>query len=164
MDFRLELVPPQRKHVINALMQLYFYDFTRYLDIDVNEDGLYPEYPDIEDYWTSGLGKHVYLITHGSKPAGFALVDRLIADSEGDYYMTEFFIMNKYRRNGLGTWAAHTLFDRFQGRWKVTQVRSNTAAQAFWRRVIDSYTFGEYTENIVQENGNISQYFITSRQ
>ena len=39
--------------------------------------------------------------------------------------------MQKYRRTGLGTWAATRLFDHFQGRWKVTQISSNIPAQAF---------------------------------
>lgn len=44
--------------------------------------------------------------------------------------------MQKYRRSGVGTRAAYELFKRFPGRWKVTQVRNNVIAQAFWRKII----------------------------
>lgn len=67
--------------------------------------------------------------------------------------------MQKYRRTGLGTWAATRLFDHFQGRWKVTQISSNIPAQAFWRKVIEAYTGGRYEEYIDPVRHNPSQYF-----
>ncbi|MFU1792973.1 GNAT family N-acetyltransferase [Paenibacillus azoreducens] len=161
MDFRIDLVPARRKRVISGLMQLYLYDFTLYQNLDVNQDGVFPEYPGLDDYWKRGMGKYPFLMTSGGKPAGFALVERLIDPQEGDYYMTEFFVMQKYRRFGLGSWAAGELFDRFQGRWKVTQIKNNTPAQAFWRKIIGNYTNQQFEEKIHPSNGNISQYFMS---
>lgn len=163
MDFRIDLVPARRKQVISGLMQLYLYDFTLYQNLDVNQDGVFPEYPGLDDYWKKGLGKHPFLMTCRNSPAGFALVDRLVDPAEGDYYMTEFFVMQKYRRTGLGSWAARELFDRFEGRWKVTQVQTNTPAQAFWRKVIGTYTDQQYEEKINPFRGHISQYFTSQK-
>lgn len=162
-DVRLDLVPPKRKKVIENLMQLYFYDFTRFIDLTVNEDGLFPEYPMLDSYWNNQGQKFAFLISKEQMPAGFALVDVLSDPKEGDYYLSEFFIMNKYRRSGLGTWAAQQLFDRFPGKWKVTQVRSNIPAQNFWRGVIQDYTNGSYKEVVHAGHGNISQYFNSAR-
>lgn len=67
--------------------------------------------------------------------------------------------MKKYRRTGLGTWAATQLFDRYPGRWKVTQVSTNVPAQAFWRMVIERYTGGRYEEFIDPVRDNPSQFF-----
>lgn len=159
MEMKLELVPPERKEVIDHLMQFYLYDFTSYLDIDVARNGKFNEYPDLDTYWNNGEGKYAYLITFLNKPAGFALVEQLHDPQEGDYYMTEFFVMKKYRRSGLGTWAAHELFQRHNGQWKVTQVSSNTPAQAFWQKVIRAYTGGDFREKTLLSNGNLSQYF-----
>lgn len=155
----IELVPKRKQAVIVNLMQLYLYDFTKYLDISVNDQGLFLPYPDLDDFWKKRERKYPYLITFDQRPAGFALIERMDDAVEADYYMTEFFVMQKYRRTGLGTWAATRLFDHFQGRWKVTQVSSNIPAQAFWRKVIESYTGGRYEEYIDPVRHNPSQYF-----
>lgn len=161
MELGLELVPKARKQIISKLMQLYLYDFTRYLEIDVNADGVYPEYPGLEEYWSSGDKKSAYLFKVNGHIAGFALVDRLLRDPEGQFYMTEFFVMQKYRRSGIGTWAAHKLFDKYQGEWKISQVRANTPARDFWHKVIGEYTKGVFEERFNPKQGNPSQYFNT---
>ncbi|WP_098743321.1 GNAT family N-acetyltransferase [Paenibacillus sp. EZ-K15] len=155
----IELVPKRKQAVIVNLMQLYLYDFTKYLDISVNDQGLFLPYPDLDEFWKKRERKYPYLITFDQRPAGFALIERMDDAAEADYYMTEFFVMQKYRRTGLGTWAATWLFDQFQGRWKVTQVSSNIPAQAFWRKVIEFYTGGRYEEYIDPVRHNPSQYF-----
>lgn len=155
----IRLVPGKQKNVIENLMQFYLYDFTQFLDIDVTERGDFAPYPGLAEYWINRETRFPYLITYDDKPAGFALIDRLDGKEEVDFYLCEFFIMKKYRRSGLGTWASHQLFDRLRGRWKVTQVSTNTPAQAFWRKTIGSYTDNRYTERVDPERGNPSQYF-----
>lgn len=158
----LELVPKRRQNIIINMMQFYFYDFTRYLDFDLNEQGMFAPYPDLDQFWKRRDQKYPFLITYDHRPAGFALIEREEAGEEADFYMTEFFVMQKYRRFGLGSWAACELFDRFKGRWKVSQVVTNQPAQAFWRKVISAYTNGRYEERIDPERGNPSQYFSSS--
>ncbi|MBX4149274.1 GNAT family N-acetyltransferase [Paenibacillus lautus] len=155
----IELVPKRKQAVIVNLMQLYLYDFTKYLDISVNDQGLFLPYPDLDEFWKKRERKYPYLITFDQRPAGFALIERMDDALDADYYITEFFVMQKYRRTGLGTWAATRLFDHFQGRWKVTQISSNIPAQAFWRKVIEAYTGGRYEEYIDPVRHNPSQYF-----
>ncbi|MCG7381164.1 GNAT family N-acetyltransferase [Paenibacillus sp. ACRRY] len=162
MNMQIELVPRERKQVIRHLMQFYLYDFTKYLNIDVDSDGIFPEYPGLEAFWEEEGLKFAFLITCDGAPAGFALVERFEPGSkDNDYYLTEFFVMQKYRRSGIGTQAAHELFHRFPGRWKVTQVRNNVIAQAFWRKVIGAYTGGRFREKFHPELGNPSQFFVT---
>ncbi len=161
MELGIELVPKERKQTINRLMQFYLYDFTCYLDLNVDQEGAYPAYPGLEAYWSSGNNKFAYQFTVDGHIAGFALVDRLLRNPEGQFYMTEFFVMKKYRRSGVGTWAAHKLFDLYPGQWKVSQIRANTPARDFWHRVIGSYTNGEFQERFNPKQGNPSQYFST---
>ncbi|KOR88985.1 GNAT family N-acetyltransferase [Paenibacillus solani] len=155
----IELVPKRKQAVIVNLMQLYLYDFTEYLDISVTDQGLFLPYPDLDEFWKKRERKYPHLITFDHRPAGFALIEKMEKTGEADYYMTEFFVMRKYRRTGLGTWAATCLFDLYQGRWKVTQVSNNIPAQAFWRKVIESYTGGRYDEFIDPVRNNPSQFF-----
>ncbi|UNK20900.1 GNAT family N-acetyltransferase [Paenibacillus sp. N3/727] len=155
----ISLVPVKQKAVIEHLMQFYLYDFTQFLDIDVNDEGRFAPYPGLDDYWIKRETCYPYMITYHNKPVGFALVDRMDDPAEADFYLCEFFVMKKYRRSGLGTWAAHQLFDRLRGRWKVTQISTNTPAQAFWRKTIGAYTGNRYEERVDPERGNPSQYF-----
>jgi predicted acetyltransferase len=60
--------------------------------------------------------------------------------------MAEFFILRRYRRQGVGARAARAVFDRFPGAWQVRQRPENAAAIAFWRRVIDRHTAGRFRE------------------
>lgn len=155
----IERVPKRKQAVIANLMQLYFYDFTEYLDISVTDQGLFLPYPNLDEFWKKGDRKYPYLITYDQRPAGFALIEKMDDTAEAEYYMTEFFVMRKYRRTGLGTWAATRLFDLYRGRWKVTQVSNNIPAQAFWRKVIGSYTGGRYDECIDPVRNSPSQFF-----
>jgi predicted acetyltransferase len=60
--------------------------------------------------------------------------------------LEEFFILRKFRRSGIGRRAAYEVFDRFPGRWQLSQTANNRVAHAFWRRIIDDYTGGKFEE------------------
>lgn len=126
-------------------MELCRHDFSDFDGSDVSAHGLFG-YRYIDNYWTEE-GRHPLFIKVDDKLAGFALV-REIAEDEGPegYSMAEYFVLRKYRRQGVGTAAACAVFDMFDGRWSVGQEEANKAAQAFWNRVIDDYTGGNYTK------------------
>jgi predicted acetyltransferase len=66
----------------------------------------------------------------------------------GHFWMDEFFVMQKYRRQGVGEHVATCLFDRFAGTWEVGEIPNNVNGQAFWRKVIGRYTGGHYEEQM----------------
>ena len=82
------------------------------------------------------------------KLAGFVLVhDRSrLSGTNGIRDMAEFFILRKYRRRGVGEMAARAIFDRLPGSWEIRERPSNVDAVAFWRRVIERYTYGAFRE------------------
>jgi predicted acetyltransferase len=67
--------------------------------------------------------------------------------TEGVNDMSEFFVMRKYRRSGVGREAARRVFAMFPGIWQLRQVHGNDAATAFWRAVVPS----GYEEAAVEE-------------
>jgi len=71
--------------------------------------------------------------------------------------MAEFFIARSQRRLGIGRTAVQLIFNRFAGRWEITEYLRNPAAVSFWRRVVALYTQGNYQERIV--NGEVRQMF-----
>ena len=127
----LEVIPaePEHRPLLRQLLELYRYDFSELDQSDVNEDGLYG-YRWLDAYWTESE-RHPFLFLVEGHPAGFALVRSGRATE-----MAEFFVLRKYRGQGIGTRAARSLFSRFPGKWLVSQVPGNDAATGFWRAVI----------------------------
>jgi predicted acetyltransferase len=65
--------------------------------------------------------------------------------------MSEFFVMRKYRRGGVGREAARLVFALFPGAWQVRQLHGNDAATAFWRAVVpNGYEEAVTEEGLVQ--------------
>ena len=156
----VELIYASRdyKDVIKNLMQFYIYDFSEYVDRDIEEDGLFKPYPDLEDYWKEETDKFPYIIKKDNKYAGFVLVKK--PESKKRFYsIAEFFVMRKYRREGIGKAVATQIFKLYKGQWEVHQRENNIPAQKFWINVIGEYTNGKFSERF--ENGRSIQNFKT---
>ena len=145
MEITLPKVEYKEKSVLRNLMELYLHDFSEYESLDVGEQGLY-EYAWIDHYFTEP-GRHAFFIRVDGCLAGFVLVRvGWFGFVENFHQIAEFFIMRKYRRKGVGSAVAVTVFDLFPGQWEVWEIDKNLPAQAFWRKVIGDYTSGQYEE------------------
>lgn len=130
--------------------------------------------PDQLFHWFGDPNRFPLVILRSSQPVGFALVVRgaRVSSAAGmprgvgasslprpavDYRMAEFFIARAMRRLGIGATAVRLIFSRFAGRWEITEHLRNASAVVFWRRVVASYTLGNYRERIV--NGEVRQTF-----
>jgi predicted acetyltransferase len=116
-------------------VQLYIYDIggDRW---DVDTVGRFGSRAWHRRFWTPRGRRHFVVLVSG-RLAGFALVrERAHFAGAGVREISEFFVLRKYRRRGVGTRAARTLFARFPGRWEVAEVAWNVAAQRFWRQAI----------------------------
>jgi predicted acetyltransferase len=128
---RVEVVEASRaqKPLLANLLELYQYDFTEFDAVDVDDTGRFGA-PFLDVYWDEP-GRHPFLLRVDGNWAGAALVR-----SGRPNDMAEFFVMRKYRGDGVGTQFARELFARFTGEWTVRELEANTPAQAFWRRAI----------------------------
>jgi predicted acetyltransferase len=159
MNFELIRASYEYKDIIRNLMQFYIYDFSEFVNCDVEENGLYGAYPYLEDYWTEANHRFPYVIKQDDKYAGFVLV-RFIESEERNYFsIAEFFIMKKYRKAGIGKSVAKQIFNLHKGQWEVYQIESNKPAQIFWSKVIDEFTHGQYRDRV--ENGRKIQDFVS---
>jgi predicted acetyltransferase len=97
--------------VVRRLMQLYLYDLGSGLGWDLDDQGVFGRAVPMERYW-SEAGCHPFLVRVGGKLAGFALVRRgsELADTR-THEIAEFFILRKYRHQGIGERVARGLFD-----------------------------------------------------
>ena len=117
------------KDVVRQLLELYLHDLSEFTDANVGSHGVYG-YFYLDDYWTEP-DRHPFLLQVDNHWAGLALVR-----SGSPHDMSEFFVMRKYRRNGVGRAAVQILFDSFPGDWQIRQLAANRPATRFWRSVI----------------------------
>ena len=135
---------PDLMPVILNLGRYYTYDFTQFIGFRCPDSGLYRT--DIwEKYWTED-DRWPFLLKVDGELAGFAFVGPDGTQPDSQYDIGEFFIMRKFRGRGVGQHVAFDVFDRFRGRWEVRQAVQNAPATAFWRKVVDRYTRGNYHE------------------
>jgi predicted acetyltransferase len=137
--------PWSAKPVLRRLVEFHAHDSSEFDGKDVDEHGEYG-YKFFDHYWTDSH-RHPFLIRVDGNIAGYAFVSELHAETS----MSEFFVLRKYRRRGVGRVVACDLFKRFPGPWKVRQTPGNAAATGFWRSVIPA-AFDETTsdEGVVQ--------------
>ena len=87
-----------------------------------------------EIWWTKPGILLPMLITMDDEPAGFANVARPPhASPSVDYRMEDFFIVNKWRRAGVGREAVRMIVEQYPGRWEVGWLSKNAPAEKFWR-------------------------------
>jgi predicted acetyltransferase len=126
------------------MLELYQHDLSNVWDQDLDVHGEYGYA--LDRYWDTE-GYHAFVATSNGKYAGFALVNQSVRVGVEGYWMDQFFVLKKYRRRGVGDLLARATFAALPGRWEVGQMPLNSAAQAFWRKVIERYTGGAFKEH-----------------
>lgn len=139
-DIDISIASPSEKPLIEQMMQLYRYDMSEFDRSDLDHFGRF-SYDYLDSYWTDD-SRMPLIIGISGQLAGFVLVNQHSYTGDDRYSIAEFFIMRKYRRKGIGRSFARSVFDQFGHLWEVRQTKENTAAQSFWRKVIDEYTGG----------------------
>ncbi|MGE5674507.1 MAG: GNAT family N-acetyltransferase [Mycobacterium leprae] len=150
MEITLEEGSLETRPIFRNLMQLYQYDVSEYDDALPDDEGRFP-YPLLERYWIpEGIGAEgrIHLLVRvDGRPAGFVLINTIgKGRPDVDHHMAEFFIMRRWRRQGVGRTVATQVFRRYPGRWEVRQEAGNLPAQRFWRSVIGGFTGGRFEE------------------
>jgi predicted acetyltransferase len=150
---RIEVLPAliHDKSIIQRMMELYQYDFSEFANTDLDEHG-YFGYSYLDYYWVES-NRYPFLVRVDDKLAGFALVNQSTCLLKSQYALAEFFILRKYRKQGIGRQVAFEILDLFPGRWEIYQAHTNLIAKQFWQNVLEAYTSGNYTETIMEDNG-----------
>lgn len=125
------------------MLELYQHDLSDIWDQDIDSSGEYGY--DLDKYWLSPTC-FPFVFLANNRYAGFCLVDDNARLEEDNIWMSQFFILKKYRRMGMGTRAANAIFSEIRGRWEVGQMPNNDSAHLFWRKVINNYTCGKFVD------------------
>jgi predicted acetyltransferase len=147
MDIEIARATVNERPVLRQLLELYQYDFSEFDDADLTPMGLY-DYPYLDHYWVESE-RTPFLVRVNANLAGFVLVARYnyLTGQKDCWVMAEFFIMRKYRHQGIGEYVARYIFDQFRGVWQVGQIIENQPATSFWRIVISRYSQGDFQEH-----------------
>jgi predicted acetyltransferase len=140
---KVSLISLGREHeaTFQNLIQLYTHDFSEFwagtAKGDVQTNGRFEDYP-LSDFWERPRWS-ANLILIGNTIAGFSLVNDSshISESVGAN-VAEFFVLRKFRGQGIGKTAARAMFNSSPGSWEVAVASRNPAAKKFWKRVIES--------------------------
>ena len=101
MEITLQPVHYQKKHILWNLLELYCYDFSPYIDTDVNDSGRFG-YRYLDHYWTE-KDRHPFLILFQEKIIGFVLVNQhfRLTENKGCHSIAEFFYPEKIPKKGI---------------------------------------------------------------
>ncbi|MCL1952203.1 MAG: GNAT family N-acetyltransferase [Oscillospiraceae bacterium] len=144
LTIELHPVAIEEREILANLLEKYNYEFSQWDLRDVNGLGLYG-YKYLDCYWLEER-RFAYFIRADDKLAGFVMVNDFAEapDRATDFSVAEFFVMHKYRRAGVGSFAAKAVFDLHRGRWQLKYHPKNTGSAIFWPRVVGEYTNGQY--------------------
>lgn len=159
----IKLASYAEKIILRHLFELYSYDFSEFDKADIDEHGLFG-YKYLDHYW-SEENRYPFLIWVAGKIAGFALMQETVREGQpSSFFMAEFFVMKKYRSQGVGEIAASYLFGLYPGEWTVSEIATNHPAQRFWRKVIGRYTGGQFEEIQAEDWDGVIQTFNSALQ
>ena len=145
-NFEVRIAQATDRLPIYRMLELYQHDLSDIWDQELDSHGEYGYA--LDRYWDTD-GNQPFVAAAQGKYAGFALVDQSVRLGTEGHWMDQFFVLKKYRRQGVGRLLAKAVFAALPGRWEVGQMPQNLAAQAFWRKVIAEYTGGRYKEQEV---------------
>lgn len=152
----LEQVTEDGLTALSRLLELVAYDLSELTGANITENGLYVTDVDIRSWYEDPNYDLLFIRADGAL-AGFVVIRYL--DEEGSHYLNHFFILRKYRRQGVGKKAAVMAFDRYIGQWRVSQFDWNVPAQLFWRQVIREYAVEPIVESRRADNKGPVQHF-----
>ncbi len=127
MNVRLDPVAPADPG-FNRLAGAYMTELEPWAGVVRDADGNTPPMLYFARFW-SEPGRWAFWIVADGARAGFVLIRER---AEGAYEIAEFYVEPRFRRQGVGSAAAHAAFARFPGRWRVRQLAGYAAAEAFW--------------------------------
>lgn len=135
----LVAIGPERRIVLENLFELYCYDFSEQLPLELKASGRF-EIP-LDEAWWKRDDHFPFFIMAGSALVGFALARRgsRVSGAAEVMDVAEFFVVRGSRGRGVGARAAQALFAELPSRWEVRVRASNLGALRFWGRAVQGW-------------------------
>lgn len=135
MDITIKEVEVKQKEILERLLQLYLHNVSLNFSMEFDSNtGMYG-YDDISKYFENDDNK-AFLILKENEIAGFMLVD--IIDNKK--IIQEMFVLNNYKRKGIGKTAVSLVFEKYKGDWEIKSLPCSENAEKFWISAVKEYT------------------------
>ena len=164
MNIELRQACLEDREILSNLLEKYDYEFSQYDNRDVNKLGLYG-YKYLDYYWTEEK-RWAYFIVVDQKLSGFIMVNDYseVEDRKTDFVISEFFVMYKYRRLGVGRQAFFKVLQLHKGTWQLKRHPENIPSVHFWNKTVCEYTKGNYEmiesyPNTEYDDGTLADVF-----
>ena len=143
-QIKLHKVTSSDKEVLFRLLQYSLFEESATDGNQINQDGLF-EYKWFDAYF-SDPAREAFLIKEKDTEnlLGFAMVCEHVRVLKIGHSIAEFMVLPQYRRNKIGTKAAHQIFKMHDGGWEVKPSQGSEKAFKFWENVIQTFTQNEY--------------------
>ncbi|WP_230200200.1 GNAT family N-acetyltransferase [Bacillus niameyensis] len=140
MEITLSLIPYEDKTILQNLMQLYRYDSSEFDGHVLTKHGLYL-YKYLDHQWTDDY-RRPYLVKADGELAGFALVSldvpkefTKLSNAEKTNVISDFFIMRKFRRKGVGKRSPIHFFKNIKECGRLDRQRVTCRRKCFGREL-----------------------------
>lgn len=158
MGIEIAMIPYEDKTVLYNLIQLYRYDSSEFDGHVLNNHGLYL-YKYFDHQWTDEY-RRPFIVKVDGEIVGFVLISlgvpkeyMKLSTAEKTNSISDFFIMRKYRRKGVGSKVVYSLLEKFIGTWEIRQTAANQPAYTFWKQIISRYKQNNgYQESFLQND------------
>lgn len=144
MNVDLDLVSAGKKQALKNLVKMYCYEWSQYNGIDIDQNGEFAFERDLDRFFSRERHFPYFVLLDG-RIAGFVLIDDdFDYHKDSDYAISEFFILHKYRRMGIGKRAAVEAIKRHPGKWEIKMHPKNKGSIVFWKAVAEEIVGGDY--------------------
>ncbi|NIB42698.1 GNAT family N-acetyltransferase [Pseudomaricurvus alkylphenolicus] len=151
-------IEQQARPALENLFQYYVYDLSGLLATNPGDDGRFDvDHSALDAYWSRD-DHHPFFIISGGELAGFALV-RKYPNKYRVYDIEQFFVLQRFARQGIGRKALQLMLERFHGEWQIRVLMENTEALGFWRSSLQSIVGRAYQWSL-EMDGELKMHFL----
>lgn len=116
------------------LLQLYYFEATRWSGEDLGPDGLYEcDENGLLAYFDPEGPDRAYIVRVDGMPAGFALVEQITHAGAPITELADLFVLPKYRRRGLADALTREIVLPGDQPWLIANFHRDQDAQRYWR-------------------------------
>ena len=138
-EVQLERVTEKTRQTLWNLLQYMLFETSPSGKNVANEDGSF-DYKYFDNYFTDE-DRDAYLIkSKTGELMGFVMINQYLQKVKTGHSIAEFLVLQRFRKNGVGSEVAKRCFAMYPGNWEVGPADGSDSAYRFWKAVIDGVT------------------------
>lgn len=143
MDIKIHETAADLARTLEDLYRLYVQEMASYVEVGSAMSDFDRHLRGLSKYWDDEAHR-AYLIYACGEIAGFCLV-REYPGEAATHDIEQFFIVDAFKRKGIGRLALRQILDLYPGKWLIRVLKENERALLFWRQAIEACVGNEYS-------------------